>query len=192
MLDYATLDARLRALRPARDRAPIQLLVTRQRGERRSTPEVVTLDPARGVLGDQWSQDRPPKIDAQVTLMRWDVASLMHQTPAIFGDNLFATLDTSASNLPPGTVVRVGQARCVVTPKPHRGCSKFQARAGRDALKIMSSATWKAASLRGVHLRVLEGGEVRLGDEIVVERRAAPPGWREKLPRPIARLLRWL
>lgn len=181
MLDTAALDAGLRALTPARDAAPIQLLVQRQPGERRLTPPVLTLDPELGVVGDQWSTDLLPKIEAQVTLMRWDVARLMHAQPEILGDNLFASLDTSAENLPPGTVVRVGAALCTVTPKPHTGCSKFQKRVGKDALKITRAPDWRSHQLRGVHLRVLERGEVRLGDHIEIVQRADAPGWEEKL-----------
>lgn len=181
MLDAASLVAGLRALSPARDAAPIQLLVQRQPGERRLTPPSVTLDPELGVVGDQWSADLRPKLEAQVTLMRWDVAKLMHPQPEILGDNLFASLDTSAENLPPGTVVRVGAALCAVTPKPHTGCSKFQKRVGKDALKLTRAEDWRAHQLRGVHLRVLERGEVRLGDEIQVVQRADAPGWEKKL-----------
>jgi MOSC domain-containing protein YiiM len=168
MLDTATLDAGLRALNPARDAAPVRLLVQRLRDERRNLPERVTLDPELGVVGDRWAQSWPRKTEAQVTLMRWDVAALMHDEPAIFGDNLFASLDTGAENLPPGTVLQVGQARLEVTPKPHRGCHKFEARAGRDALEITRAPDWLRHQLRGVHLRVLEGGTVYLGDALSV------------------------
>jgi hypothetical protein len=162
------LDAALRGLRPSPDSAPLRLLVQRLPGEKRATPPSVTLDPDRGVLGDRWGAVLFPNPEAMVTLMRWDVARLLVDDPAILGDNLFADLDTSAANLPPGTIVQVGPARCEVTPKPHTGCAKFARRAGDDALAVTRSPTWKTAQLRGVHLRVLQGGEVRVGDELRV------------------------
>ena len=168
MLDAATLESGLRALQPARDHAPVRLLVQRLRDEKRNLPELITLDPELGVLGDRWAQSWPRKPEAQVTLMRWDVAALMHDEPAIFGDNLFASLDTGADNLPPGTLLQVGEVRLEVTPKPHRGCYKFEARAGKDALEITRAPHWLNHQLRGVHLRVLQGGTVYLGDELVV------------------------
>lgn len=168
MLDRTTLEQRIRLLSPSRDAAPISMLVQRLPGNRRQTPPSVVLDVERGVLGDRWEGSFRRKIEAQVTLMRWDVASVMHPEPAMLGDNLFASIDTSAANLPPGTVVSVGQATCIVTPKAHTGCSKFEARAGRDALELTRDPAWKDQQLRGVHLRILEGGEVRLGDLIEI------------------------
>ncbi len=166
MLDRATLEQRLALLTPSPDLAPIALLVQRLPKDRRLTPASVMLDPEQGVIGDRWFTSFRRKADAQVTLMRWDVASAMHEDPRVLGDNLFASIDTSAQNLPPGAVLRVGAATCIVTPKAHTGCSKFEARAGSDALELTRDPAWRASQLRGVHLRVIEGGEVRLGDTI--------------------------
>ena len=178
MLDLKTLAQNIRRLTPAKDRAPVQRVVQRLRDDGRVTPSRIVLDTELGVIGDRWAAGRSPKPDAQVTLMRFDVASVMTEGAevAILGDNLFASLDTSAQNLPPGTVVRVGTARCEVTPKPHRGCKKFAARVGEDAWTLTGAPEWEAEQLRGVHLRVLDSGEGGIGYEIVVESRpAAPP-----------------
>ena len=172
-MDLHTLDRRLRELIPGKDRAIVTLVVLRLLEGRRLTPERVRLDPQLGVIGDRWALGATPNPEAQVTLMRADVARLMSEEPAAFGDNLFAALDTSAANLPAGTLVRVGTAVCQVTAKPHTGCAKFSARAGADALAISRAPEWKVHQLRGVHLRVLEAGEVAVGDEIVVVER--PP-----------------
>jgi hypothetical protein len=162
----------LRALRPPHDRALVSLVVVRTDKNERSTPPRIQLDVEEGVVGDRWK--RGPKVDvnAQVTLMRWDVATLFGPDPAIFGDNLFATIDTSRENLPAGTLLAVGTARCVVTPKPHTGCIKFSARAGADILALTRAEAWLPFQLRGIHLRVLESGEVGVGDEILVLSRA--------------------
>lgn len=166
------LDAVL-ALIPAEDRASIGLVVRRLPGERRETPGSIQLDPVQGVIGDRWSLSATPNPEAMVTLMRWDVAQFVADrarvAPAILGDNLFASIDTSAANLPAGTIVRVGTARCEVTAKPHTGCSKFTARVGADVLALTQK--YKERQLRGVHLRVLEAGEVAIGDDLVIESR---------------------
>ncbi len=149
----------------------VGLVVQRLPGEKRATPPTITLDPLHGVVGDRWSL-KNPNPEAMVTLMRWDVADVLARRAgvpiAILGDNVFATIDTSTSNLPPGTVLEVGGATCVVTPKPHTGCSKFSARVGADAWALTREARWVPTQLRGVHLRVLVGGDVSVGDRIRV------------------------
>ena len=134
---------------------------------------MIQLDTEAGVLGDRWAIGRMPKLECQVTVMRADVATVLCDGGdyAILGDNLFVSLDTSASALPPGTRLKVGGATCEVTPKPHTGCNKFQARVGKDGWALTRDAVWLSEQLRGVHLRVLVNGEVRDGDPIVVESR---------------------
>lgn len=173
-LDAATLAARLSALAAApRDRGVVRLLVQRLPGEGRVRPARVELDRERGVVGDRWALADRPDPEDQVTLMRHDVARLLRDgdDPAILGDNLFADLDTSAANLPAGTVLRVGGAVLEVTPAPHAGCRKFAARVGADALALTLDPAWRAQNLRGVHLRVRQGGSVAVGDEVVVVER---------------------
>jgi hypothetical protein len=173
-LDRDALEARLRALpAPASDSARVDLLVQRLPGELRQTPASVRLDVEHGVVGDRWSLSRLPKRDAQVTLMRADVARLFCNGGdlAPLGDNLFASIDTSAANLRAGTRLRVGEAICEVTAKAHTGCGKFAARVGACALELTRDPVWKSLQLRGVHLRVIRSGTVALGDAVVVERR---------------------
>ena len=163
----ADIEDAIRALRPATDRARIELVVVRPQRNERATPARIRLDVEGGVVGDHWKQGKANP-EAQVTLMRWDVATLFGPDPAIFGDNLFAAIDTSDANLPPGTIVQDGTARCVVTPKLHTGCSKFSARTSADILALTRADAWKPFHLRGIHLRVLESGDVAVGDELVV------------------------
>jgi hypothetical protein len=170
----AGIEEAIRNLRPAKDRARIELVVVRPERNERAKPPRIRLDVDEGVVGDRWKLGKADP-EAQVTLMRWDVATLFGPDPAIFGDNLFAAIDTSEANLPPGTILRVGAARCVVTPKLHTGCSKFSARTSADILTLTRADAWKPFHLRGIHLRVLESGEVAVGDELVVLSRFRRP-----------------
>jgi MOSC domain-containing protein YiiM len=43
---------------------------------------------------------------------------------------------------------------------------------GLPALRLTASAAGRRRNLRGIHIRVLEAGEVAVGDAIVVEARA--------------------
>ena len=90
-----------------------------------------------------------------------------------FGDNLFVELDLSAANLPTGTRLAVGQAIVEVTPKPHNGCSKFDARFGHDALRFVQAPATRAENRRGIYWKVVTAGEVAVGDAVRVLRR--PP-----------------
>ena len=111
-------------------------------------------------------------LDAQVTMMRADVARMMAHDGDVarFGDNLFVDLDLSEANLPPGTLIAIGTTLVVVTDKPHSGCARFEARAGGPALEMTRDARWRNLRLRGINVRVVEEGEVANGDGIVVHR----------------------
>ena len=90
---------------------------------------------------------------------------------ALAGDQLYVDLDLSETNLPAGTRLAVGQALIEITAKPHRGCSKFAARFGPDALRFVNTGPGRALNLRGRNARVLAGGVVRRGDLV----RRLPP-----------------
>jgi MOSC domain-containing protein YiiM len=170
-LDADTIAARLAALpAPPRGVGTIEQLVLRESDARRVLPPRVRLTRAEGAVGDRWSLGPAPKPDAQVTVMRADVARLFAQDGDIarFGDNLFVDLDLSEEALPAGTILAVGSAVCQVTPLPHTGCRKFEARAGEAARAATLDARWRSLHLRGIHLRVLEDGDVAVGDRIAV------------------------
>ena len=59
---------------------------------------------------------------------------------ALAGDQLFVDLDLSYGNIPPGTQLRIGDAVIEITEELHKGCHKFRARFGADALRFVSSA----------------------------------------------------
>jgi MOSC domain-containing protein YiiM len=53
---------------------------------------------------------------------------------------------------------------------PHDGCRKFRARFGADALRLVARRETRGRNLRGIHLKVVEDGDVCVGDEIQVLR----------------------
>jgi len=102
--------------------------------------------------------------------VRRDVIELIanRQPLTVSGDNLVVDLDISAVNLPTGTRLRVGKAVVEVSAKPHNGCSKFAGRFGADALLLVKDPRTRDQNLRGVYWTVVEKGEVRVGDPIIV------------------------
>lgn len=138
----AELEKGLRLL-PAspKDSGRLDLIVCRRSDGVRETPERVCLTPEEGVPGDGWSRRPPRDPEAQLAVMRRDVAELIAngQPLTIFGDNCFVDLDISAGNLTAGTRLRVGKALVEVTPKPHDGCLKFKRRFGQDALRFVQA-----------------------------------------------------
>ena len=152
-------------------RGTVCTVVCRQPGEHRTTPAQVHLCPDQGVIGDRWMHGSANP-EMQVAIMRVDVAHLIAggQHPAMFGDNILVDLDLCADNLPPGTCLTVGTARCVVSEEPHNGCSQFARRFGTAALKLTADKRWRDQNLRGIYLTVITAGEVRPGDGVQVVR----------------------
>ncbi len=77
-------------------------------------------------------------------------------------------MDITAENLPTGTRLRVGEALIEVTPMPHDGCSKFNARFGNDALKFASAKAKRNQNRRGIYWKVVAAGEVSVGAKVEV------------------------
>ena len=173
-LDLATLHERIDALpAPPRDRGHLALLVARLPDGRHDTPHAARLAPEEGLPGDRWERcDGRP--ESQLAVMRVDVATLLAngQALSLFGDNLLVDLDLSDENLPTGTRLRLGGALLEVTPEPHNGCAKFRQRFGGDALRLTAEKPRRHQHLRGIYLRVVEAGDVAVGDPIEVVSRA--------------------
>ncbi len=170
-LTLSDLERELHELaRSPADKGRVALIVRRVAGGRREILDEVEVSADAGVTGDAWGRklQRDPKM--QIAVMQVDVAQLIAngQPLTLFGDNLILELDLSASNLPAGTRLRVGGALLEVTPFPHNGCRKFQARFGPDALRFVSMNTLRQRNLRGIYMRVLEPGKVRPGDCVEV------------------------
>jgi hypothetical protein len=170
-MPLAELERRF-ALLPSspQDQGRVILLVSKAGGGLRQTPRKVQLAPGVGMPGD--ARGRDPELDeaSQLAVMQRDVAELVAngQPLTLFGDNLFLDLDLSTQNLPAGSRLRVGQALLEVTPLPHNGCVKFRGRFGDNALRFVSKEELRHRNLRGIYMRVVEAGEVVLGDMVEV------------------------
>ncbi|MSO82123.1 MAG: MOSC domain-containing protein [Acidobacteria bacterium] len=167
------------AMPPApRDTGRVRLLVARgHNGQREMLPQA-HMTPESGVPGDAWGRQRHPAPEAQLTVIQIDVAELIAngQPLTLFGDNLYLDLDLSAANLPPGGRLRAGTVTLEVTPEPHNGCRKFRARFGDAALRLVSRPELRHLNLRGVHMRVVESGDLAAGDPVqVLSRRSGGP-----------------
>jgi MOSC domain-containing protein YiiM len=187
-LRYRSLEELEKALealpRAPTERGCVALIVARAAGGRRESPDRVRLEADAGVPGDAWGRQQGLHAERAITVMQFDVAELIAngQPLALFGDNLFLTLDMSTDNLPPGSRVRAGGAVLEVTAMPHNGCRKFRARFGADAQQLVSKPELRHRNLRGIYMRTVEGGEVAPGDPVEVIARAPLPASDAKPP----------
>jgi len=143
-----------------------------EKGLRRAHPRIA-LTAEGGVQGDAWGRRPARKLDAQVTVMQAGIASLIAngQPLELFGDNLFLDLDISSGSLPSGSQLQIAEVLLEVTPLPHNGCRKFLGRFGEDALRFVQASETRHLNMRGIHVRVIRGGELSVGDEVQVVRR---------------------
>jgi len=168
-LELSTLDAGLGEIRRApADGGTVDLIVRRPAEGEREVLTEAHLDTTRGLVGDRWlDPDADP--DCQVTVMNVRVVALLagaRERWPLAGDQLYVDLDLSKANLPTGARLEIGSAVLEVTEVPHRGCKKFAARFGLDALRFVNNTEAYALRLRGVNTRVVRGGVVRPGDAV--------------------------
>jgi MOSC domain-containing protein YiiM len=171
------LEAALDAIRGApREAGVVELIARRPAHGEREVLDEATLDPALGLVGDNWharpsrhSADGGPDPARQLTLMGARavaaVAGERERWP-IAGDQLYVDLDLGQGNLPAGTRLAVGTAVLEVSAAPHTGCDKFTARFGSAASRWLNTAAGRSLNLRGINARVVTGGVVRRGDAI--------------------------
>jgi hypothetical protein len=151
----------------------LRSIVLRPRVGERTLVASARFEPGSGLVGDNWhekpsSKTGAPNPEAEVTLMNSRAATLVAASDeptdwAPAGDQLYADLDVSVANLPAGSRLLVGTATLEVTDDPHLGCGKFVRRFGADAMKFVNSPRGRELRLRGVNLRIVEGGEVAVG-----------------------------
>ena len=176
-MDTESLQAGLAEIRRApRDAGTVELIVRRPAPEERQVVAEAELDPAAGLVGDNWlergsraTEDGSAHPEMQLTMMSARAAALIARAPerwALAGDQLYVDLDLSSANLPPGTRLAVGAAVIEITDRPHTGCGKFVRRFGVDAMKFVNTELGRELNLRGIYARVVSGGTVRAGDTI--------------------------
>ena len=176
-LTTADLEAGLSEIQNSpKDESVLDMIVSRPEENGREIMTLADLDTEVGLVGDTWqnrpsarSDDGNAHPDMQITIMNSRVAQLVAQDKErwpLSGDQLFADIDLSAMNMPPGTRIAVGSAILEATDQPHTPCKKFSARYGVDALKFISSAIGKELQLRGINCKVVQNGEIKPGDVV--------------------------
>lgn len=65
-----------------------------------------------------------------------------------------------------GTRLSIGAALLEVTAQPHTGCKKFVERFGLAAMKFVNSALGRELHLRGINAKVVQAGEIQVGDVV--------------------------
>jgi len=150
------------------------LIVCRPAEDERESLEQGTLTLEEGLVGDNWKTrgssstvDGDASLDAQLTIMNARMIELIageHGNWPPAGDQLFLDMDLSDENLPPGTGLSLGTAVLEITPEPHNGCKKFANRYGVDAVKFVNTPLGKQLHLRGIYAKVVQAGEIRVGD----------------------------
>ena len=174
----AELESALDHLRAAPpDTGSLTLVVRRPESLARELLGEAVVDETDGVVGDNWLSRATSRakaegrhLDAQVTVMSTRMVELLGDTDAeraLAGDQLYVDLDLSHDNLPAGSRIEVGgDVVLEVTAKPHAGCKKFLARFGPDAVAFVNSEEGSRLRLRGLNARVIQGGVVRVGDDV--------------------------
>lgn len=177
-VDTATIEAALDHVRAApRTGGTLDLLVLRPHTETRATPPTGRLTAAEGIVGDNWNQrpssrtpDQSPHPGRQLTVMNrrfLDVISAgARDRWAWAGDQLIVDLDLSEAALRPGDRLAIGDAIIEVTAEQHTGCKKFVQRYGVDAQRVVASTVGRELRLRGAYVRVVQDGDVAVGDTI--------------------------
>ena len=162
-------------LEAPQDRGNLELIVIRPTKEQRQILDEAWLSPEAGVQGDNWAKgcwkslpDGRPDPDVQVTMMSARLARLVMGEDkshwALAGDQLIADLDLSEGNLPVGQRLVLGDAVLEITSVPHRGCAKYRARFGDEALRFINTDEGRRMNLRGIYTKILQAGRVRVGD----------------------------
>jgi hypothetical protein len=158
------------------DNGTLQMIVARPAVDKREVLGEGRLDFVDGLMGDTWRargntsrQDGSADPEAQLTVMSSRLATLVAGTQdhgGLAGDQLYVDFDLSAKNLPAGSRLQIGGAIIEITAKPHRGCAKFAARFGNEALRFVNTGEGLVLNLRGRNAKVVIPGAIRRGDAV--------------------------
>ena len=169
--DVAAIESAWQKLEPPpRGRGRVDLVVVRVGGGEHRTPERVAISVDGGVEGDRWDVAKDPDRHCQVTLMMTRVARLLVGDKPLHlpGDNFLVDLEIGEEALPAGARIALGAAVLEVSGEPHLGCGTFRERFGAAALRWVNHTDVRSRRARGVNCRVIEGGEVAVGDVVEV------------------------
>lgn len=154
----------------------LELIVSRPDVDEREVLDIAVLDAVEGLVGDSWRRRGNARTSdgladplGQLNLMSSRAAALIagpRERWVLAGDQLFVDFDLSEGATPAGTRLAIGEAVIEITPKPHRGCAKFSARFGADALRLVNSDIGVELNLRGRNARVISGAEIRVGETV--------------------------
>lgn len=156
------------------DEGILEMIVQRPAVDHRNELHEGRLVPGIGLEGDRWgdrAHQRKRNLDTQLTIMNSRAAELVAGSRdrwSLAGDQLYVDLDLSERNLPPGSVLHLGDATIEITSVPHNGCKKFSARYGADALAFFNSRQGKELHLRGLYGVVTREGIISVGDTVRV------------------------
>ena len=170
----AELEAGLDHIRQSpTDHGSLELIVRRPEVDDREVVEEAQLDLDVGLVGDNWSvkvtKYGPPDPLGQLNVMNVRSAHLVAGSPErvpLAGDQLYVDFDLSEAKLPAGSRLAIGDAVIEITEKPHKGCDKFAARFGADALRFVNIGEGKELNLRGRNAKVIHPGTIHRGDPV--------------------------
>ncbi len=168
-LTFADLEAGWRQTEKSpQDMGTVEMIVRRPKPEAREQLESAAFSTEAGLAGDDWLR-RSGNPDAQITMMNSRLINLLAGDKsrwALSGDQLFVDLDISQDNLPAGTRLQIGEVVMEVSTLPHTGCTKFARRFGGAARKWVMTDEGQLARRRGIYTKVIEDGEICVGDRI--------------------------
>jgi hypothetical protein len=185
-LSQQELQAGLDHLRAApRDEGTLAMIVARPALMARRVLDEGQLDTEVGLAGDNWltrgsrhTPDGSALPDKQITVMNVRVADLVaggRDRASLCGDQLYVDFDVSIDDLPPGSLLTIGDAVLEVSKSPHLGCAKFVHRFGEEAMRFVNSPLGRSLRLRGMNTRVVVPGTVRVGDRVTRTKAAVQP-----------------
>ena len=156
------------------DNGSLELIVARTSINERAILSEAEITIEHGLVGDRWDKGKKTTYykKTQLTLMNSKVIEMISgkkENWSKVGDQLYVNFDISTQNLPAGQMIAFGSNNEVVleiTDASHRGCSKFSARFGREALQFINAPEWRELRLRGVYGRVVKSGKIKQNDII--------------------------